>query len=303
METKKKIIEFLEERPEILGAFGYGSGVFKQNGYTEKSHPQIDLIILVENMKKWHEKNVILNPKDYSLSGKAVLTKTEIAKKTTGISYQSNITFDGQTFKYGIIEKKDFIHFLSSWDSFYVPGRFHKPVLPIKTDDELNVAIKKNRESAQMVGLLTLEEQKTNIDHLYYNIASLSYMGDIRMLIAENPNKVWNIVNGSKTSFDEIYKQSNPYFTIHGDEIMIDQKELLSSLDLLPSGLFNHLRSIKEEYTEKDLLEIKEQILLYMKKMNQRESIIQPAKGILTNGPIKSCIYIGPKLAKKFKKS
>ena len=55
---KEFINEFLSQRPNVIGAFGYGSGVFKQLGYDKKEKPQIDLILVVENIREWHRENI-----------------------------------------------------------------------------------------------------------------------------------------------------------------------------------------------------------------------------------------------------
>ena len=53
---KDFINDFLNERPDVVAAFGYGSGVFKQLGYDNKEKPQIDLILTVSNIIEWHKK-------------------------------------------------------------------------------------------------------------------------------------------------------------------------------------------------------------------------------------------------------
>jgi translocator assembly and maintenance protein 41 len=63
--VKNEILKFINKRPKVIGAYGYGSGVFKQSGYTEKDKPQIDLILVVDNLKEWHNENMKLNSKDY----------------------------------------------------------------------------------------------------------------------------------------------------------------------------------------------------------------------------------------------
>ena len=37
--------------------------MFKQSGYTNKDKPQIDLILVVDDLKKWHLENMKLNSK------------------------------------------------------------------------------------------------------------------------------------------------------------------------------------------------------------------------------------------------
>ena len=307
VDVKEEILDFLAERPDVVGAYGYGSGVFKQTGYTKDEKPQIDLILIVKDMKNWHQANSLANPTDYSLSGNIFLTKLpdNLAKSVTGISYQSNIKYKDRIFKYGIIEEKDFLTFMNTWKSFYVPGRFQKPIFPIIENEKFNESIKVNRENAIKVGLLTLKNEKTNIKDLYYNITSLSYMGDIRMMFAENPNKIKNIVNGSFEEFNNMYGSNNKYFEIKNDgTIKYDLEKLISNIPTLPSALYNSLSMFvnSRSYTKEDLVKIRESIITYIKRVNEKESIIQPAKSILTNGVSKSLVYVIPKLKKKFKK-
>ena len=98
----KQIEEFVNKRPKVEAAYGYGSGVFKQAGYTAKDKPQIDLILIVDDIKKWHKENIKLNKKDYSLTGKIFfnLAKYNKIKGNTGIAYVSNIKENGSIFKY-----------------------------------------------------------------------------------------------------------------------------------------------------------------------------------------------------------
>ena len=129
---KNEILKFINKRPKVKGAYGYGSGVFKQSGYTEKDKPQIDLILVVDNLKEWHNENMKLNSKDYSLTGKMYFkTKSNSKlKDITGITYLSNIEEDGKVFKYVTIEEKDLLKYLETWESFYLPGRFQKTNFP-----------------------------------------------------------------------------------------------------------------------------------------------------------------------------
>ena len=120
METKRVISEFLADRPEVVGAFGYGSGVFKQSNYNGEVKPQIDLILVVDNMQDWHKKNIAQNPGDYSLIGKVRLS-TVSRKNMKGknhITYCALIKSNDRLFKFGLIEKDDFISDLTSWHKF-----------------------------------------------------------------------------------------------------------------------------------------------------------------------------------------
>ena len=145
---KEEIISFLNNRPDVVAAYGYGSGIITQDGYKISDKPQLDLILVVDNLKKWHKENIKENKKDYSLIGKAFFkyASENSLKGSTGITYLSNINENDNTFKYGTIERLDLQNHLYYWDSFYLPGRFQKVVYPIKETDGLQEAIKINRK-------------------------------------------------------------------------------------------------------------------------------------------------------------
>ncbi len=282
---KDFIKEFLNERPEVVAAFGYGSGVFKQLGYDSKEKPQIDLILIVNDMKLWHKENIKKNPKDYSFIGRNFFLNSSIdeIKGITGITYQSNIEYKGHLFKYGIIEYGDFVRHMQTWDSFYVPGRFQKPILTIKSNNFIDELILQNRRNACKVGLLCLNNK--DLKDLYLTICNLSYSGDTRMKVAENPKKVDNIVGASYDKFNEMYN-FNDLYQKNGERI-----EYEIDIDELPSSL--------EKYIKDD--KTKEKVMEYLSDLNRKESSLQTMKGIKTNGIIKSLRYGLAKVLKKFR--
>ena len=282
---KDFIKEFLNERPEVVAAFGYGSGVFKQLGYDSKEKPQIDLILIVNDMKLWHKENIKKNPKDYSFIGRNFFLNSSLdeIKGITGITSQSNIEYKGHLFKYGIIEYGDFVRHMQTWDSFYVPGRFQKPILTIKSNNFIDELILQNRRNACKVGLLCLNNK--DLKDLYLTICNLSYSGDTRMKVAENPKKVENIVGASYDKFNEMYN-FNDLYQKNGERI-----EYEIDIDELPSSL--------EKYIKDD--KTKEKVMEYLSDLNRKESSLQTMKGIKTNGIIKSLRYGLAKVLKKFR--
>ena len=303
METKELLEHFVSSRDnngKIIAAFGYGSGVFKQTGYKLQDHPMIDTIFVVENPHLWHQENIKKNSNDYSTFGKITLKYFDInaIKKATGVTYQSNIEFMGHSFKYGIIGKQKFIDSMwGNWDNFFIQGRFQKPIYTIFSTDEIDKAITENRDLAIFVALLTLKQEHPTLIDLYHQICSLSYQGDVRMLFAENPNKVNNIVQGSFNQFLEMYGMENQYFyTKPNGEIVINKDLVYGTLSLLPDTLYEYLQ--KKGYPIDNPQLIARLLEEKMAKINRRDSIIQPITGLLTVGPVKSLSYLGEKTMK-----
>lgn len=72
---------------------------------------------------------------------------------------------------------------------------------------------RKNLQGALTAALLLLPEEFTEED-LYATICGLSYTGDVRMLFAEDKQKVRKIVQGSSSLFQNLYKEPiNKYVT------------------------------------------------------------------------------------------
>ena len=75
--------QYLSKLPEYDFAVTYGSGVFKQIGYSDKDHKNamLDVIIGVKDPIEWHRMNMQLNPDHYSFFrhlGSSTVTKLEV---------------------------------------------------------------------------------------------------------------------------------------------------------------------------------------------------------------------------------
>lgn len=315
MSNIDEIKKFVDRRPKVKAAYGYGSGIFKQSGYTKKDKPQLDLILIVDDLKKWHLENMKLNPKDYSFIGKLFFRFASISKLkgTTGITYLSNIVENNLVFKYGTIEEKDLEKYLQTWESFYLPGRFQKTIYPIIENKNLKEKIEKNRKNALYTALLTIEDTKDGLRGVYTQLCGLSYLGDTRMKFAENPKKVSNIVEGSFYEFKKMYGVGNEYFHIeHNGKVITDyEKEvdhyikteinndkLLEDINNLPDALLEY---ISLEIETGDINLIRQKILEYFTILNKNESTSQTIKGIYTNGVVRSVKYASQKVLKKIR--
>ena len=294
-----EIKEFVNNRPKVVAAYGYGSGVFKQHGYTSKDKPQIDLILVVDDLRKWHIENMKMNKKDYSFIGRNFFKHGNInkLKGKTGITYLSNIHENGKIFKYGTIELKDLEKNLATWKSFYLPGRFQKTICPIIENDELKQMIEKNRDQALLLSSFLQDSNEVTKKDLLVTLCGLSYLGDTRMKIAENPRKVLNIVEGSFDTFDRLYKFDRTYLKPSDNKLVIDKEEVRDSLTNLPSELVEYITP----YLNEDDEVIKTKILEYFANINKTESSTQTIKGIYTNGVVRSVNYAAQKVGKRFK--
>ncbi len=296
MEIKELLEGFVSSRENdvpIIAAFGYGSGIFKQKG-NDETKSIIDTIFVVEDAKNWHRENKKKNPSDYSMSAKILLGRINFERIAglTGITYQTNIGYENHQFKYGVIGEQAFITQMESWNKFFLPGRFQKPVYPIRTTDTIDTAIDLNRKIALLVSLLTVSEHDKTLRGLFINLCSLSYFGDIRMLFVENPNKVINIVDAEFSLLSEIYCQNDKFFSVlENGELDINYPEILNELyRILPPELNKYLNNLET---------LQQNLLLHIQKKNRIESITQPLVGISTIGPVASFQYVKQKMAKR----
>ena len=202
----EEILEFMKTRPQTAGIIGYGSGVNPQKGQ-EKRKPQIDLIVIVDNLKKWHKQNIKKNKKDYSILARLFFkyAPNKWLKSGGKICYMTYIPFKESKYKIGTIEEEDFLNDLNNWETFYMAGRMQKPILVVKRNKKIDEAIEYNRNAGLIVTKLVTKNKKEDLKTFYITLGSLSYIGDTRMGIAENPDKVKNIVEGSIDFYNETY--------------------------------------------------------------------------------------------------
>ncbi len=288
MAVKEDILKFMSSRPETEAIIGYGSGVNAQYGQGNRK-VQIDLIVVVDNLKKWHLENIKKNPKDYSFSGKLFFKHASNDKLRSGgrITYMTYIPFEGHEYKIGTIEKKDFIDDLKNWSTFYISGRMQKPILVVKASKDINLAIEYNRFAGLLVTALLLGEGEYDEEYFYSILAGLSYIGDTRMGIAENPDKIMNIVKGSFDFYQETY---GSHFDIKDGKIKVKKEKT----DKLPDDL--------KEFLETYQGNIGDGIREFLVNKNKSYSLDQTIKGLFTTGLVKSVKYVHQKLKRKRKK-
>jgi hypothetical protein len=216
MLNPEEAVEVLNQFPKVDFAFAYGSGAVAQEGYDYKKKlaaelPMLDLILVVEDSLAWHKENMQRNPHHYtpliSLSASSVTFMQE--------HFQAHMWFNpyvpaaitsqpGRLMKYGVISFKQALEDLNTWNNLYLAGRLHKPVHILQSNPIFDKAMQSNRTFALQTALMLLPQRFSEVD-LYLTIASLSYVGDPRMLIGENPKKVQNLVLPVVPMYQKLY--------------------------------------------------------------------------------------------------
>lgn len=214
----------------IQCAYAYGSGAFQQHGTIDITKNMLDFIFVVDDPVQWHAENIEMNKSHYSflkfLSPRGV---NYIQKQYgAGIYFNTLVPFEGRLIKYGVISTDRLINDLLDWETLYVSGRLHKPVLTLKepTNTDLKVALQINLQSAVHASLIQLPDTFSE-EELYICIAGLSYLGDFRMTVGEDRHKVVNIVKPNISKFQALYKN------------ILDSEEHL---------FFNDIKMVYEQY-------------------------------------------------------
>ena len=303
--------------------FAYGSGVFQQDGNTSISKNMIDFIFAVDEPTKWHQENLKVNSRHYSSLrwfGPKYLGRLQDSIGAR-IYYNTLVPCEGRLIKYGVISLRSLIDDLLDWETLYVSGRLHKPVSVLRRDDEhsdLNLALATNLQSAIHTSLLLLPEQFSEED-LYATVAGLSYMGDFRMTIGENRDKVRNIVRPNVERFRRLYES----VVVNDEHVYWNQssgtlEQSLSAasayhhLNLLPKSLMFQIVNMRSadgrhRDTEEVLrslandTECQSVVRSCVSTIVRKSSISQTVKGLLTAGLIKSVRYGMNKLQKMWK--
>ena len=291
------IFDFISTLPEVIDIIGYGSGVKNQEGYTDDIKRQIDLILTVNDIYEFHKLNFKKYPNIYSNIGIKLIK--HVNNIGTDINYVSNIDYKNNTYKIGVINKNDLSKDLITWDNMYMAGRCQKPISTLKIRDKVKNEIIYNRLNALKIALLLNNNKTITEQELYETICSLSYIGDIRMTMhCENPDKIKNIVNGSKIEFREIYNEVNDnLFDIKNNIISTNTDKILNSILDIPESLLKYLHK-HMDLNNINIDELNNNIINYLKITNFKSSIAQPIKSIIINGTEKSLNYLKEKRKK-----
>ncbi|KAK3846456.1 MAG: mitochondrial matrix Mmp37 [Linnemannia gamsii] len=166
----------------------------------------IDFIFGVSHPQHWHSLNLQANPHHYSglgmLGSKAIAMTQE--RFGAGVYFNPFVEINGMMIKYGVVSIDTLCNDLLNWETMYLSGRLHKPVKILLDDPRTRLSNQVNLFNATRVALLSLPAKFTS-EELFTKIAGLSYLGDFRMSIGENPHKVQNIVKAQLSQFHRLY--------------------------------------------------------------------------------------------------
>lgn len=191
--------EILRQFPSVEFAFAYGSGVLPQAGYNYSNSsllPMLDLVFAVSDPVQWHRLNMQLHPSHYTSIVPLTPNLTAYVQNNFGAGMWYNVDiplnirrFPHRKMKYGVISTSKLSEDLLNWTDLYIAGRLHKPVFIIKSNPLFDNYVEINREHALRAAVFLLPPKFGELE-LFLSIASLSYNGDPRMGMSENPMKV-----------------------------------------------------------------------------------------------------------------
>ncbi|CAE8622490.1 unnamed protein product [Polarella glacialis] len=317
----------LKRFPAIDCVIGYGSGVFRQAGYNSSKRPMVDLVFVVPDARvdDWHRQNLSSNPDHYS--GLRLLGAPAVAcvqRWGPGLYYNPHVSLtckDGGTVeaKYGVVSREALMRDLKDWSWLYMAGRMHKPFtleFPEEPQAEMLSAVASNRRAALSAAVLTSgwsdPSARLSLSELLCFLVRLSFDGDIRLGIAENPNKVSNIVAAQATDLWDVYL---PIALDLGIDVSAVRENYPASegsavgLDVSPEGrrrLFLELPDaiqrraaflVDSRAPWEDGGEVLRKVL---RGIVRESSLSQTAKGLLTAGPARGARYALQKLRKRF---
>ncbi|KAJ1942426.1 Mitochondrial translocator assembly and maintenance protein 41 [Linderina pennispora] len=303
----------------IRYAFAYGSGVYKQAGYSGQSKPMIDLVFAVSHPDHWHALNIAQNRSHYSFMGSLGADAVTFVQSQmgAGVYYNPFVEINGVVIKYGVVSMDTLSSDLLNWDSLYLAGRMHKPTLTLRRDPLMRISKQVNLTHAMRAALLMLPKNFSSRE-LFHAIASLSFSGDFRMRVGgENPNKVGNIVDAQLPLFKSRYAsiiEGLPNLEFIGQDLLqqdMGPSARAAMVRKMPNRFYAGLvRQGKKagvrlppgfgaEVVNTEKLVAVDQIADIAKKAVEgivaRPALTQSLKGVLSSGVAKSLTYMRAK--------
>lgn len=322
METRTGLGSLLKILPPVDFCCVYGSSLHPNNN--DKSSME-DYILGVSNPQQWHSENLKMNRHHYaswmaSLGGEKMITK--VADNIgVGVHFNPFVSWNNKMYKYGVVQMDDLTQDMLNWENLYLSGRLQKPVRIIVDNMDMQNVNLVNLRAASAAALLLLPSKFTERE-LYAKICSLSYMGDLRMLFAEDKNKVRKIVDGQFELFRNMYnpiveefvnKQLLKLSSSSDHQMNISQDCSLSATTSIVSSLPQSVRnqmgtSIVETKTGQNykmIIRSRGEAVASMQNVLRRRVMVSSARqavaGFITVGAVHGLRYLGNKMKKAWK--
>ncbi|XP_021901603.1 phosphatidate cytidylyltransferase, mitochondrial isoform X3 [Carica papaya] len=326
-EKRDELVSFLKVLPPVEFCCVYGSSLH-QNNYDKSA--MVDFILGVSDPLQWHSENIKMNSDHYAswmvLLGGAKLV-TEVADEIgVGVHFNPFVTWNDKMFKYGVVRMHDLVQDVLNWKRFYLSGRLQKPVHILVDNLDIENVNSVNLRGAVSAALLLLPSKFSEAD-LYAKICSLSYMGDLRMLFAEDRNKVKKIVQGQFDLFHLMYKpflddckakhllrfssDGNSKENIHQDCSLSVTRSLVSSLPSTVRRRMGMKLGEKKILTESGrvlqevMIPSREEVAKCMQHIMKRTVMVSSARqavsGFVAAGCVNAARYLGNKMRKAWK--
>ena len=306
--------------PKFQCSIGYGSGVFRQDGYDLSKRPMVDLLLVVddEDLEVWHDENLKSQPEHYSGFARFLGAPRvcQLQQWGPGVFYLPEVklsTTEGGVLnaKYGVITFRDLLRDLENWSSLYIAGRMQKPFVHTwhsdvgDAEDIFDAAVEQNRRAALASALLSAGQERLDVSTLLMLVVGLSYSGDIRVGLAENPNKVRNIVNAQKNLLWSIYRPLAEELAVDVSDASL-KKGLTGVVrfDNSRAGLGRLFTALPEAVQQKAAEAGVEEpwglpLRRHIQATVRRASMQQAVKGVLSSGVSRSLRYVLQKFAKR----
>nr|CAD1822415.1 unnamed protein product [Ananas comosus var. bracteatus] len=235
-----------------------------------------------------------------------------------GVHFNPFVEWRDKMIKYGVVRMHDLAMDVLTWDRFYLSGRLQKPVRVLIDNWEIRKVNVINLKSATSASLLLLPPEFTEED-LYSKICGLSYMGDLRMLFAEDKNKVKKIVQGSFNLFQSMYRPLLREYASDGLLKMSSLGQQQSFKQECGSSATNYLVSMLPATIQRQIggkcrvdetgiitpqiiVSSKEEAANCVRKALRRivmvSSVRQAVSGVLAAGGVNAARYLGKKISK-----
>ncbi|KAG0178650.1 Mitochondrial translocator assembly and maintenance protein 41 [Apophysomyces sp. BC1021] len=269
-ELKEQLKRILAQfNAPIRYAFAYGSGVFRQAGY-QNQKPMLDFIFGVQHPGHWHALNIQQNPHHYSALkrlGSSAITALQ-QNIGAGIYFNPYVEIDGM-------------------------------VKILRDDARVRLANQVNLTEAVRVALLTLPEKFTE-EELYERIAGISYIGEFRRFVGENPNMAKNIVQAQMSHFHRLYSgllDDLPNVTVLSEgKFQQSQNPHFRGLMVhkLPTNLYRKLVLEHRNYAAQRDIDVPDEA----SDMDQQIASSPALQSYLDKSPMKASRYTAAKMGK-----